>query len=142
MKRLFILFLFLNCASATPSDNNTEDPFYTMELSASQYLEMGFNLFQDKQFARAALFFQAAIKTGNLNDRGRAMCYWFIGQSNQALNNKDEAAEAYLFFTIVAQDIIENTYEINFVQESGILINLEYATRFIETLWQERTGTP
>ncbi len=74
--------------------------------SAGVLLHQAFDLFRRGADAAAAAAFAGAVGTGNLNDAGRTLAYWYIFMAEQHLGHEDAAAEALQSFIVVAQDVL------------------------------------
>lgn len=75
--------------------------------SAAVLLKRAFTFFEQDENIMAIAMFRAAINTGNLNDAGRALAYWHIYVAYTAVNQPEDASEALLMFTVVAQDVLD-----------------------------------
>ena len=75
--------------------------------SAAVLLKRAFTFFEQDENIMAIAMFRAAINTGNLNDAGRALAYWHVYVAYTAVNQAEDASEALLMFTVVAQDVLD-----------------------------------
>lgn len=114
--------------------------------TASEFLELAFMQYHRALWKEAADTFTLAVGTGNLNDAGRALAYWHIAECYLNLRNEDEAAEAYLAFTLVAKDILDirekRKYAVtdqgDFVQHFKLEKRMNDAVDYINDLWRSR----
>lgn len=114
-------------------------PQVTEEPTAADYLEAGMDQFNRKMYRKAVQSFRYAIKSGMLNDMGRALAYWHIGFAYQQIGKEDNAAEAYFSFIIVGQDILEADRAKDFIQGFRLKLKMKLATAYINALWTSRT---
>ena len=77
--------------------------------SASAHLERAFHAFRIAEYENAALSFEAAIGTNNLNDSGRALAYWHVYLCRAQNGDEDAAADALMSFTVVAEDMLDDS---------------------------------
>jgi len=107
-------------------------------LTPAELLSRGLEAFILHQYQDAIQAFQEAIKSGGLNDKGRAVSYWHIGTSYRMLEEQDNAAEAFFYFIAVAQEITDIDDE-GFISAIDLGPKIEDANEFIETLWRLKT---
>ncbi|RYF11331.1 MAG: hypothetical protein EOO40_03520 [Deltaproteobacteria bacterium] len=109
-----ILTCVTNCATASLATHPPTPPALQPapqatdpELSASDLLHRGFELFHQDEDAAASQSFRDALGTGGLNDAGRSLAYWHIFVCEQSLGHQDVAAEALSSFVVAAQDVLQ-----------------------------------
>lgn len=87
--------------------------------SASAYLERALDALRDEQpgFATAAL--KAALDTGDLNDAGRTLAYWYIYVAEQSQGHLLRAKDALADFVVVAQDVLALRNQVRFAESGG-----------------------
>lgn len=161
VKILSAVFL-LGCAGSQPPPPQlatfppVEPPPIAIELppelqepSAGDYLEVAFMQYRVKLWELAISSFESAIATGHLNDAGRVISYWHIGDCNLKLNNVDEAAEAFFSFVIIGDSVIEERetrrYDVDesgdFVQHFDLKDKIISALEFLTDVWDERMNS-
>lgn len=112
------------------------------EPTAGEYLDMAFKQYMAGLWRYAADSFTLALKTGELNDKGRALAYWHIGECYIKLQDRDKCAEAWFSFITIAQDLIEYNAKDEFVVGFQLERKIKLAGAFIKALWKERTSEP
>jgi hypothetical protein len=115
------------CATLTSADkqpvvvtaqNQAGEPQEIFEgPSAAVLLKRAFTFFEQDENMMAIAMFRAAINTGNLNDAGRALAYWHIYVAYTALSQPEDASEALLMFTVVAQDVLDVREQMRYADE-------------------------
>jgi hypothetical protein len=156
--RIVLTILLLSCVSSQPEkpklislvppppiENPAPEPKTVIkEHSAGEYLEFAFMQYHNRLWASSINSFELAIGTGNLNDAGRALAYWHIGDCYLKLSREDEAAEAFFFFMVVGQSILEEerryavTADGDFTTHFGLEKKIQDAIMFFQGLWVER----
>jgi tetratricopeptide (TPR) repeat protein len=117
------------------------------ENFAGQHLESAIISFSLGYWDDAIESFWRAIKTGGLNDAGRALAYWHIAQCYNNLGNKDGVIEALFNFASVAQDIIDiqEVHKFNVTQDDDFITNFElvgkllWARSIVNFEWSSRS---
>ncbi len=120
-----------------------EAPRYPM--TAGELLQQGFVSFRSGEPRVASQAFAAAIATDELNDVGRALCYWHIAVAERHLGDDDRSAEALLSFITVTEDVLAERAENPFaggradVAENFDLIDrLAEARGYLAAAWARR----
>lgn len=132
--RLFIcLCLVLSCSTSYAQE---QDP----EPAASVLLEAGFAAFGLNKPQEALIAFRAAVATGVLSDAGRAVSYWHIAECERVLYHEDQMAEAFFTFAVVAQDIIGQGQQADFIAGFKLPLRLSMARAILNTVWVERSA--
>jgi len=151
--KLFLCIFFTTCCTATPVPKQVIEPPPVVkrvvldELPVAELMQIAFMQWERELWQEAATVFQIAINSGMLNDMGRVVCYWHIGQAFEKIGNIDQAAEAYFSFTMVAEDILFPTNwehepmppNEEFIMGFGLREKLDYAAQYINLLWESRT---
>jgi hypothetical protein len=122
-------------------------PPISPEAPAGELLEYAFTMFNIRNYSQASKVFGWALNTGNLNDAGRALCYWHIAQCCMKMGNKDGAAEAYFSFVTVADDIIKVRDvrrfavdgAVDFVDSFQLIEKLDMARSYLNVLWLSKS---
>lgn len=155
-----ILFLSICCTNppqpdplpATPPPVPAEATFELPQnidtLHPAVLMKMAFAFYERGYWNKAVQVFRYAIGTGQLNDMGRAVAYWHIADACEKDANSDCAAEAYMFFSVVGEDLLHPTDwqhnpvepNIEFIENFGLRIKLDYAIDYINVLWDSRTA--
>jgi hypothetical protein len=78
---------------------------------ASDLLQQGFAALSDRQPHQAVALLQAAVATGELNEAGRTLAYWYLFVAWQRLGGEHQSAEALLSFVTVAADLMDDLAE-------------------------------
>ena len=138
-----IVFLlgFATCC-ATPQSRPEIPPVQSEQPSATDYFQIAFAQYTMELWQGSINSFYEALYTGDLNNSGRAVCYWHIAQAYLHLADADNAAEAFFFFSIVADDIIypKNRMDFlgnssNFIESFELYDKLDFAIDYINILW-------
>jgi len=119
------------------------------EESAGAYLERGFLMFSMNRWREAVDAYVSAINTGNLNDAGRALAYWYISQCWIALRDEDQAMESLSSFVMVADDVFavreQRRYAVtpdgDFVDQFDLLHKQAWARATLNYVWATRSNS-
>lgn len=87
--------------------------------SASAWLERALAALQNDQPALAAAALHAALATGDLNDAGRTLAYWYVYVAEQAQGHTQAARNALADFVVVAQDVMAARRDVRFAEQRG-----------------------
>lgn len=156
--RIVFTILLLSCVSSQPEKPQSvtlvppppvsaEPPkMAEEEPSAGDLLETAFLQYHTSLWRSAINSFDRAIATGNLNDAGRALAYWHIGDCALRINEEDMAAEAFFAFTVAGQAVLDvrdqRRFAVDqdgdFVEHFGLEKRMQDAVNFLNDLWKER----
>lgn len=118
------------------------------ELPAGELLSMALTTYHAESYREAEGFFIRALRTGNLNDAGRALAYWHLGTAYNKLGDVDSECEAMSSFISVAEDVIgmrdERHFAVNedgtdFVEGFELQRKLTQARTVLNSVWARRT---
>jgi tetratricopeptide (TPR) repeat protein len=105
-------------------------------MSPGDYLKLAFGYHTAKAYERSIENFENAIATGRLNNVGRAISYWHIGEAHERMERYELAAEAFFSFTVVAQEILESgEHQDGFVKEFDLSRRIDVAVNYIDAIW-------
>ena len=150
MRKLLLairLAAVISCASSNshPIQQKAELPVVYLQIpsppvpkTTQELLQFGFFMYENRQIGQAARAFARAISSGELNDRGRTLVYYYLGVCYRIMGDTDQAAENFFFFSIVGQDVLED--DVGFSQSIDLVTKVEEARRFVSDLWTERNA--
>jgi hypothetical protein len=133
-------------SNSTPAAGDQDEDINT---SAGDLLEQGLRHFARNETDESIQSFQAAIRTGHLNDAGRALAYWHIFNCENDLGHTDASLEALSSFVIVGQDTVDmrsmTAFAVDdssdFVERFDLERRLARARAILSSTWIDRAGT-
>lgn len=105
-------------ASAFAPPAATEDEGAT-GTSASALLERALDALQNDRPGPATAALRAALATGDLNEAGRTVAYWYLYVAEQARHNAPAARDALADFVAVAEDVLAMRHDERFAEAGG-----------------------
>ena len=88
-------------------------------LGAAIYLERALDALRDEQPAYATAALRAALATGDLNDAGRALTYWYLYVAEETQGNRRASHDALNDFVVVAETVLALRDSVRFAQSGG-----------------------
>ena len=136
-------------ATVVPDSEPEVDISHYDRMSASTLLEVAFRLFGVHQDMASVAAFEAAIRTGNLNDAGKTLAYWHIFLAHRNRGRVDQGADALASFIVMAEDVLDERAGLRYaVDDSGDFVDrfelpkrLAHARAILYAIWAERSVT-
>lgn len=87
--------------------------------SASALLERALDALQNDRPGPATAALRAALATGDLNEAGRTVAYWYLYVAEQARRNGPAARDALADFVAVGEDVLALRHDERFAEAGG-----------------------
>ena len=133
-------------AQAAPTTDADEVADEAVPAVASELLGRGFAALSEGHSQQAVQLLQGALATGELNEPGRTLCYWYLFIAQQRLGAEHPSAEALLGFVSVAEELLaEQQAEPHpaaeqFVDRFDLRRRLARARATLSAVWAARVG--
>ena len=117
------------------------------QMSAAAILEHAFAALRAERMRLAGMLFRNAIRSGGLNDAGRAWAYWHIYVTERDRGAMDASADALSSFVVVGQNLLERRQRIaaeraagaaGFAKRFDLPKRLSLARAMLSVIWSPR----
>lgn len=93
-------------SSGAAASQEPSEPTSPPDLSASVYLERALDALRDGQTAFAIAALHAALASGELNDAGRSLAYWYIYVAQSSAGSTQRGHDALADFVAIADSVL------------------------------------